>query len=176
MRHAKSVVLPLILPSRYVVGAQRLWRGEGVRVLRPPQGALPTRPQPEPQPTPPAAAKCIPVHGGDYYSAVVFDALGQNLAEVYREEDNFKNQWGLSHVNLLKGEDDKPGTGVTIGFLDSGIAADHCLAVLGEDIQLAYYGPAPDSTPRRARPDFRESGLGMEHRSPHRWLPAGWRS
>ena len=129
-------------------------------MLRPPQGALPTRPQPEPQPTPPAAAKCIPVHGGDYYSAVVFDALGQNLAEVYREEDNFKNQWGLSHVNLLKGEDDKPGTGVTIGFLDSGIAADHCLAVLGEDIQLAYYGPAPDSHTTPGEAGFQGIGIG----------------
>ena len=55
-------------------------------------------------------------------------------AQSYREQGNFRNQWGLSaihadrayaHVELVKGPDVAPGTGVTVGFVDSGIDQDH---------------------------------------------------
>ena len=57
-------------------------------------------------------------------------------AQGYREQGNFRNQWGLSaihadrayaHVELIKGQDVAPGTGVTVGFVDSGIDQDHLL-------------------------------------------------
>lgn len=57
-------------------------------------------------------------------------------AVSYREQRNFKNQWGLSaihadrayaHVELIKGQGIAPGTGVTVGFVDSGIDQDHML-------------------------------------------------
>ncbi len=56
------------------------------------------------------------------------------LVEEYRLDENFQNQWGLSHIkaaeayanlSLLKGEDVEPGAGVTIGFIDTGIDLDH---------------------------------------------------
>ena len=49
-------------------------------------------------------------------------------------KDSFQNQWGLEHMNaglayanieVLKGEDAKPGAGVTIGFIDTGIDQSH---------------------------------------------------
>ena len=57
------------------------------------------------------------------------------LALKYRTNDlSFAKQWGLNAVNadrayanveLLKGQTAKPGAGVTIGFLDTGIDKDH---------------------------------------------------
>lgn len=71
----------------------------------------------------------------DCLSETDFQTEASGLAQKYRENDlSFANQWGLDAVNadwayanveLLKGKDAKPGAGVTIGFIDSGIDTDH---------------------------------------------------
>lgn len=64
------------------------------------------------------------------------------------------NQWGLEAVNadwayanveLLKGEDAKPGAGVTIGFIDSGIDTIHP-QFAGKTVTEEFLNSAPDET------------------------------
>ena len=67
-------------------------------------------------------------------TAANFEVAAEALAEGYRAHQNFRSQWGLSHVgadyayahlNQLKGAAVAPGAGVTIGFIDSGIDQGH---------------------------------------------------
>ena len=64
------------------------------------------------------------------------------------------NQWGLDHVRagraysnleLLKGADAKPGSGVTIGFIDTGIDTDHPVFA-GKTVTEQFMGGATDET------------------------------
>ena len=79
-------------------------------------------------------AKCITVHDGDCVTPEAFAESAAERVDEYRLDENFQNQWGLSHIkadvayanlSVLKGEDAKPGAGVTIGFIDTGIDLDH---------------------------------------------------
>jgi hypothetical protein len=64
-----------------------------------------------------------------------FQTEALELAQEYRDNDvSLDNQWGLETVNadwayanveLLKGPGAKPGAGVTIGFIDTGIDTGH---------------------------------------------------
>ena len=87
-----------------------------------------------PPPPPPPPARCIPTHSGVCRTPADFESFATPLAERFRDEENFKSQWGLddigadwayAHLEVLEGEDEKPGSGVTIGFLDTGIDQDH---------------------------------------------------
>ena len=71
-----------------------------------------------------------------------------------RPPDDFATQWGLRHVgagaaygNLaaLKGSDAEPGSGVTIGFIDSGIDLDHP-AFAGKTVTEELLSGASDET------------------------------
>ena len=89
-------------------------------------------PPPVINPPPPCS---IPIPGGGCLSVQHFQAEALRLALKYRTNDlSFAKQWGLNAVNadrayanveLLKGQTAKPGAGVTIGFLDTGIDKDH---------------------------------------------------
>ena len=79
-------------------------------------------------------AKYITVHDGDRVTPEAFAESAAEVADEYRLDENFQNQWGLSHIkadvayanlSLLRGEDAEPGAGVTIGFIDTGIDLDH---------------------------------------------------
>ncbi len=99
----------------------------------PPPRAL--APVPEPRDLPDAPEDvCIPTHGGECLPAAEFNARVTELGQAYAEETHFQNQWGLEyinahlaygHVNLLEGEDARPGAGITIGIFDTGIDVDH---------------------------------------------------
>ena len=77
------------------------------------------------------------------------------LAQKYRDNDgSFDNQWGLgtikadwayANVELLKGQGAKPGAGVTIGFIDSGIDTGHP-AFAGKKVSEVFLGGASDET------------------------------
>ena len=81
-----------------------------------------------------APRECIPVHDGDCVEAEEFKEAAAKAAEPAREDPNFRNQWGLTHINadeaygnlnLLEGPDAEPGDGVTIGILDTGVDLEH---------------------------------------------------
>lgn len=77
------------------------------------------------------------------------------LAQDYRDHDvSLGNQWGLETINadwayanveLLKGQDAKPGAGVTIGFLDTGIDTGHP-QFAGKTVTEVFLEGKPDET------------------------------
>ena len=114
----------------------------------PPTRAAPS-PPPAPAPEPPPSSEpvppprdlpeapddtCVTIHTGECVPSPQFNAMATELAEDYAADRNFEAQWGLhainahvayGHVNLLEGPDVAPGTGVTIGLIDTGIDAEH---------------------------------------------------
>ena len=114
----------------------------------PPTRAAPS-PPPAPAPEPPPSSEpvppprdlpeapddtCVTIHTGECVPSPQFNAMATELAEDYAADRNFEAQWGLhainahvayGHVNLLEGPDVAPGTGVTIGVIDTGIDAEH---------------------------------------------------
>ena len=119
---------------------------------QPPQE--PEQPPPLPQPQLPPQ-ECIPLHDGTCASIGDFNSRAGRLAEEYRLETPFRNQWGLgaigadrayAHINLLKGE--SAGAGVTIGFIDSGIDTTHAMFA-GKTVNVVFLGGTPDETGTR---------------------------
>ena len=110
-----------------------------------------------PAAAPPPPRNCIPTHGGDCLTAPEFRGAAEELAEEYRQDPGFGNQWGLDaigahraygHVNLLRGPDEAPGAGVTVGVIDSGIDAEHPIFA-GKTIHQGFlFGAAPESGER----------------------------
>ena len=75
-------------------------------------------------------------------------------AAAYREDANFASQWGLeairahwayAHLETLEGEDAEPGSGVTIGFVDTGIDRQHPIFA-GKTITEEFLLGASDET------------------------------
>ena len=63
-----------------------------------------------------------------------YEELVQEIAATHAAESSFQNQWGLeaigadrafAHLELQAGPDARPGEGVTVGIVDSGIDASH---------------------------------------------------
>lgn len=109
---------------------------------------------PELTPPPPPPPPCIPLHSGGCVTAQVFEQSAAGLVGDYRLEDSFKNQWGLEHMdaglaysnlNLLEGADAEPGSGVTIGFIDTGIDQSHPMFV-GKTFTEQFMSGATDET------------------------------
>ncbi len=78
--------------------------------------------------------------------------MATKRAPDYAADANFKAQWGLesinahlayAHVNLLEGSDAKPGEGVTIGVIDSGIDVEHPIFA-GKTVHEAFLQGAVD--------------------------------
>ena len=117
----------------------------GTPVAPPPTATPPTPPTPTPLPPPaPVPAPrdlpevpddtCVTIHTGECVPSPQFNAMATELAEGYAADRNFEAQWGLhainahvayGNVNLLEGPDVAPGTGVTIGVIDTGIDVEH---------------------------------------------------
>ncbi len=135
--------------------------GSGVRT----QAAVtPETPQPQPPPQepvqppqpppPPPTQECVPLHDGTCPSVDDFNSRARRLAGAYAAHRNFRNQPGLAaigadrayaHVHLLKGENTSPGSGVTIGFLDSGIDTSHRMFA-GKAVTEVFLGATPNET------------------------------
>ena len=100
-------------------------------------GGGPSSPTPEPTPPPeppPPVEECIDTHGEGCLTQSQYQSEVATRAQVYREDSYFMSQKELetigadraySHLNLALGDDVKPGAGVTVGVLDSGIDANH---------------------------------------------------
>ncbi len=103
-----------------------------------------------------AEEPCIRVHVGDCLAPEKFAESAAELAEAYRDEDEFQNRWELGHIKaalaygnlrLLQGPAAEPGAGVTIGFLDSGIVTDHP-AFAGKTVTQDFVEePTADTSP-----------------------------
>ena len=112
---------------------------------------------PRPPLAPPPPVECIPTHAGECLPAAEFQATADDLAEQYRRDPNFDNQWGLDaigahraygHVNLLQGPDAAPGAGVTVGVIDSGIDAEHPIFAGKEIYQGFLFSAVPETGER----------------------------
>ena len=98
--------------------------------------------------------ECITVHDGDCVTPEAFAESTAELVDAYRQQDSFQNQWGLSHIKadaaygsleLLKGTDAEPGSGVTVGFIDTGIDQDHPVFA-GKTVTEEFLSGAADET------------------------------
>lgn len=77
-----------------------------------------------------------------------FDSWAHTHSLDYRSDVNYRNQWGLgtinadrayAHLELIRGDTHAPGTGVTLGFIDSGIDQTHPLFA-GSTIDEVHLG------------------------------------
>ena len=97
---------------------------------------------------------CIKVPDGDCVPPEAFAESAAEVVDEYRLDENFQNQWGLSHIKadvayanlrLLKGEDAEPGAGVTIGFIDTGIDLEHPVFAAGTATRTVTEEFTPDA-------------------------------
>ena len=77
-----------------------------------------------------AAAPCVETHDQGCVSEPEYVELADEIAGEYAERTSFQNQWGLesigaeqayANLELKYGPDTRPGDGVTVGILDTGI-------------------------------------------------------
>lgn len=101
-----------------------------------------------------ASTECVTLHDGTCVPTPDFNDRAAQLAQGYADHPTFKVQWGLgsigaerayAHVNLLKGENEAPGSGVTIGLIDDGIDTEHPIFA-GKTITEVFMGDAVDQT------------------------------
>ena len=85
-----------------------------------------------------------------------YDAERQTIADAHSDEDGFKNQWGLTliradqayaQLELKHGGDTEPGSGQTVGLIDTGIDAGHPVFA-GKTISEHFFSRAQDETGR----------------------------
>ena len=97
---------------------------------------------------------CILLHDGTCPSPEYVDSQATQLASEYNQHEGFQKQWGLGSIGadkaygklrLLKGENVAPGSGVTIGFVDTGIDTDHP-AFAGKTVVEQFLLGAVDET------------------------------
>ena len=77
---------------------------------------------------------CVQTHDHGCISVSAFEERAAATAEAFAEQPGFANQWGLetigahrayANLELRYGSEEEPGTGVTVGVLDTGIDQQH---------------------------------------------------
>ena len=95
-----------------------------------PAASGPSAPSTPPPPPPP----CVQTHDRGCVSESDYEALAAEAAVAFTDTASFENQWGLeavgadrayANLQLRFGPDAKPGEGVTVGVLDTGIDSSH---------------------------------------------------
>ena len=85
-----------------------------------------------------------------------YDAERQTIADAHSGEDGFKNQWGLTliradrayaQLELKHGDDTEPGSGQTVGLIDTGIDDGHPVFA-GKTVSEHFFGRAQEETGR----------------------------
>ena len=83
-----------------------------------------------------------------------YEAERQTIADEHSGEDEFKNQWGLTliradqayaQLELKHGRGREPGSGQTVGLIDTGIDAGHPVFA-GKTVREHFFGMARDET------------------------------
>ena len=87
-------------------------------------------------PPPPPPPPCFQTADFGCAQEAEYRRLQAEFSAPYAEETAFRNQWGLDAINadrafanveIAEGAGTVPGTGVTVGFVDTGIDLDHPL-------------------------------------------------
>ena len=134
MLRNRALFCPVVLFLSFAIGGCTFQIGRGSRIV-----------------------ECITVHDGDCVTPEVFAESTAELVDAYRQQEGFQNQWGLSHIKaaeaygnleLLKGADVSPGSGVTIGFIDTGIDQEHPVFA-GKTVTEEFLSGAVDETGAR---------------------------
>ncbi len=148
--------------------------GGGAPAAVTPPAPQPQQPQPQPEPPPPPPVmvqRCAGVETEDLgcLSNADYTERRNIIAARHRARTNFTAQWGLETINadkawadveLLRGADAAPGSGVTVGFLDTGIDQEHPLFSSGSITETFIdLDPSPGVT-RAANEDGSSSSHG----------------
>ena len=109
----------------------------------------------DPQPIEDAMPACIETIIGCLAPAA-YEAERQTIADAHSGADGFKNQWGLrliradqayAQLELKHGSGTEPGSGQTVGLIDTGIDAGHPVFA-GKTVSEHFFGRAQDQTGR----------------------------
>ena len=121
-------------------------------------GSSPARPQvtqpPSPQPPPPPPPNCIETADFGCATADKYREERETIENDHNGEDDFKNQWGLTAIRadqayaqleLEHGVGTEPGSGQTVGIIDTGIDTGHPVFA-GKTVSEHYFSGATDET------------------------------
>lgn len=108
---------------------------------------------PEPAPPPPVVEPAC-VETADYGCVEIdeYEARLRTIEEAHRAEASFTNQWGLgavradrawAQVELEHGAGTAPGSGITLGAIDTGIDAGHPVFA-GKTVTEHFFPETPD--------------------------------
>ena len=116
--------------------------GGGGGAVRPnSEGSQPSPPPPSPAPSPSApppstSTSCIQTIDHGCISPENFEEELETIADNHSGAEDFRNQWGLTAIRadrawaqleLRHGDGGEPGSGVTVGLIDTGIDTAHPL-------------------------------------------------
>lgn len=99
-----------------------------------PDPTPPPDPPPDPTPQPQPDPACLATADFGCLNPVEYRQRRDGLAQGFRNEEAFGNQWGLATIRadvayaelaLRYGQSTRPGQGQTIGVIDTGIDRDH---------------------------------------------------
>ena len=106
-----------------------------------------------------------------------YETQREAIEATHSDADDFKNQWGLTtiraaqayaHLELEHGLDTAPGTGQTVGLIDTGIDTGHpCICRQDRNRALLFRGDGRDRQQTFARYSRRERNRGAAERIVH---------
>ena len=111
----------------------------------------PASEQDPPPPTDDVMRSCIETVMG-CLAPEAYESERQTIADAHSGEDDFKNQWGLTliradqayaQLELERGSGTEPGSGQTVGLIDTGIDTGHPVFV-GKSVTEHFFDSATD--------------------------------
>ena len=108
-------------------------------------------PQPTPPPPPPPPP-CIQTADFGCIEVQEYEDKREDIEDTHNDEDSFKNQWGLgsvradrawAQIELQYGAGTAPGSGITVGMIDTGIDTGHPVFA-GKTVTEHFFSGAED--------------------------------
>lgn len=99
-----------------------------------------------------AGQSCVPTSDHDCISQADYGSRRKKLEDAYKGQASYKNQWGLDNIKagrawaqleLAIGKGTRPGSGQTVGIIDSGIDRSHP-AFSGKRVHEHFFNGAID--------------------------------